>query len=266
MIRLILAILLLPTICLAGPVQDAQRAVITAMQSSGDGGGGLPGATFFWRCEGTTLDATHDYAASGVDTTAAANGDVSLSGTAALVGSNGVLAAGTSDRYQFSSNTDLISPTVGSFGFLVQLDTISANTRVFVLSGSSSSYGMAVRVYAGIDFGLMINEEGTRTDLNLTGNNIAVDTTYGIVVRWDNNNDLLRLELYNSSGTLVESAERTSAWTAPANLTNATYGILVGNTGSPAGVTTYVDNVFISKNYDDPIEDYLFITSWTQVP
>lgn len=37
MIRLILAILLLPTICWAGPVQDAQRAVITAMQAGGGG-------------------------------------------------------------------------------------------------------------------------------------------------------------------------------------------------------------------------------------
>lgn len=218
--------------------------------------------TFFWRCETETLDATHDFSAG--DTTAAANATPSISATAALVGSNGALFDSVGDQYRFLP-TSLISPTVGSAALLFHFPTaLAANIHGFFFSRgiASSNDNLRIEITATDELALVIrNATAGSVSLPTTGVNLQTATTYGVVIRWDQPNNKRRIEVYDATGTLIQAVEDlVTAFTAPAALDET---VRFGDFGGMLG-TCYVDNVFLADTYDEPLEDNLFITSWTE--
>jgi hypothetical protein len=228
---------------------------------------------FFWRCESTTLDGTDDYSAS--DTTATANGAVSLDAGASRVGTNGILVGGGGQHYRFDNTTignDLT--TEGSMAFSYRVTANPAGLADFgvILRGAGSNDYFKTRIvnsYTG-DAGTVrfvtrsSDTGGAEVSLNpSSGANALADATwYGVVVRWDQVNSLRRLEVYDSAGALIEAVENTSAFVAPISFTSST-GIRIGE-DSGFAVTAHIDNVFIADAYDEPLEDYLDITSYTE--
>lgn len=218
--------------------------------------------TWFWRCEGTTFDGTHDHANGSADSTATINGSASLSSTAARVGTNGCLSSpGSSDQFRFDTSTDMVDRLVGSLAFSLRLDTAPTGARGIVLvAGTDGNFvvqivGDEVRVYN--------NLEGTGEDNLITADaNLAEDVWYGVVFRWDQPNDLRRIEIYDAAGSLVGTpAEEATAWTAAANLVNSD-GLRIGNTTGDDG-NIHIDNFFIADSYAEPLEDFLDIASFT---
>ncbi|HEY0684750.1 MAG TPA: hypothetical protein VGD45_20605 [Steroidobacter sp.] len=217
---------------------------------------------FFWRFEGTTLDATHDHVNGSADNTATANGSASLSTTAARVGTNGGLfPASGGNQYRFDTSTDMVNRLLGACAFSLRITTApSAVQGICNISGTDGS--ITFQALATGEIRVITNLEGTgESQLTTDGAGITTNTWYTVAYRWDHANDLRSLEVYNSSGVLIDSVLDENPFTAPANLVN-TNGLRIGNTDGNDAVF-HLDNFFIADLYAEPLPANATITSYT---
>jgi len=242
--------------------------------------------TFFWRCEGTTLDGTHDY--SGGDTSATAqNGSISLTTNANRVGTYGIeTTAAVLTAYQFDptdngifTNYTTPSSAVGSAAFSVQAPTaLPQTTNVcgwMVRSATSTTDAFRVTYDDTHGFRFWIGND-SYGDVYVRTNSISLSTAtwYGIVIRWDIPSDTMKIELYNAAGSLLSSgtqqydnSDTPSSYDlslyVPGGSMSNTSGIRLGSvTGANTG-NMYFDNFFFADAYDEPLENNLTITSYT---
>lgn len=219
---------------------------------------------FFWRCEGTTLDGTHDYSIG--DTTATANGTPTISATAARIGSNGVLID-ASEWYEFDTPDTIVNRLTGSAAFWFQCPTAfpsSGQVIGFYSRGATFENSISVRMSGTDELNLRIDSTTGPVEQSLltTAANIAVGNWYFVVVRWDQPNNDRCIEVYDTSGTLIQKVEDTStAYTAPTELNDSGGGLRYGNVSGSTN-TLYIDNVFVADSYAEPLQDYLTITSY----
>lgn len=221
--------------------------------------------TFFWRCEGTTLDGTHDYSAGG--TTATGFSSVAINSTAVRVGTNGIQAPSASDYYSISATG--IYGTTGSaaFSLYVAGGTWTADAVPFMMDGTggagSANDRIRVTTVTGGNLSLQLGRNGWGSQtITTTGGACSVGNWYGVVIRWSATNADYRLEIYNSSGTLIDSVENLSAdsslFPQTANIDTLLVGELWGTT-----LNNYIDNVFVANAYDEALQSNLTITSYT---
>jgi hypothetical protein len=214
---------------------------------------------FFWRCEGTTLDGTHDFTAG--DSTATVQGTVSIDAAAANIGSNGILVGAGNSHYRFD-NTDgasqIVNRSEGAIAFWFRITTnpsglapilqargINANDYIaFQLNnGFATDTGIARLQYRSTDTG----NPGT-VNVIATGTGMSLNTWYFGVIKWDAATGTA-IEVYNSSGTLIQSATSAGAFVAPLDF-NLNTGLRIGEA---AGISMvgHIDNVFIGSEYED---------------
>lgn len=223
---------------------------------------------FFWRAEGTTLSGTDDH--SGGDTTASANNTPTLDAGASKVGTLGMLFNGTSERYQFDAGTGIISPTLGSFGFWLRVDSWAANQVVLGVRGSTGgNNGFSVELLTLASGDLRFNiasSLGASTAITTAGADHVEDVWYFVVLRVNTAGNLARIETYTESAgtlTLFTSGEDTDGHTAPLDLT-ASDGLRFGD-GSGSGGVFHIDNPMIGAAYAEPLQNYALFTSYTQI-
>lgn len=217
--------------------------------------------TFFWRCEGTTLDGTHDFTA-GDNSAAAGAGSPSISSTAARVGSNGVLIDDANEYYSFDP-TSILSASVGamacSFRFTTWLDG-STILKAFNTGASASRIQVSMGVTDELQFNIRL-DGGTTVTLSTTAANLTANNWYGVVIRWNQSASDRRIEVYDSSGTLIQAIEdTTTAFDLPTGINSLSIGSF-DNVGS---IGLHVDNVFVGSAYDEPFEEKFTITSYTE--
>ncbi len=223
--------------------------------------------TFFWRFENsTTLDGTHDYSAG--DTTATVNSAAAFQTATTVVNGYSGDYPTASDYHSFASASiwsnaaGYINVFASAFyintwvagSMLAQFwEAAATNNHVNVsMSGTSGSGNLNLQ---------MRISGGATTNITLTGNNIALSTLYYYIVRLNRSTGVARIELYNSAGSLIDSAETTSIPSADFPSTIDT--MLVGESAGGAS-DFYLDNFFVADTYAEPIEDNLSITSYTQ--
>src|SRR5688572_7081375 len=194
---------------------------------------------FFWRCETTTLDGTADFSSG--DTTATANGAVSLDAAAGLVGTLGILCA-ANQHYRFDT-ASIANRLVGAMAGWIRLTSNpSGIASLFMVRGTSASdfYYIGTGGNWSTDTGEMrlvsssTDTGGGSTTIVTSGAALSLNTAYFIVAKWDQANSLRRIEIYNSDGSLRSSAENTSAYVAPLDLTLST-GIRFGESSGTTG-------------------------------
>ena len=220
---------------------------------------------FYWRCEGTTLDGTHDYSAG--DTTASANNSVSISATAAKLGSNGLLADAVNEWYSFSS-ASIVTIDQGSVGFWLQWKTgvpAVGDVTGLRIRELANNNAIQIKYTTSNEVQLDIAKDGVGSiTLNTTAANCAVDNWYFITISWHLSADKRRIRVYNSSGTLINAAEDTSTDLAT-NTPSALDTIQIGNPDSSHANQIWIDNIFVGSEYADA-DDFLTnrdITSYT---
>jgi hypothetical protein len=219
---------------------------------------------FFWRCEGTTLDGTHDYSAG--DTTATLNSGALINADAARIGTNGLDIPTASDNARFDA-ASIIAPAVGSLALSVRFTTFASgrsvawafgtNTLDQILletTGTDDATGRELRIRYRSTTGGAEN-----VVLATTAADLALATWYGVVIRWDATANLLKLEIYNDDGSLRTEVSSTSAISPPADLVSMWWG----ESGAGA-IDLHLDNLFIADTYEEPLEDFLDITSYTE--
>ena len=167
---------------------------------------------FFWRAEGTTLDNTHDYSVG--DQTATLNSAAAINTDAMHIGTNGLDIPSASDNAQFTvSNGDIINSATGSFGFWFRMVTFTtasmfataenaqqANNITIARSGTDDATGREILFRVR-------RSGGANVTLTTTDADLALNTWYFLVARYDEPNNDRRLEIYNSDGSLRTAVE-----------------------------------------------------------
>lgn len=221
--------------------------------------------TFFWRCEGTTLSGTDDYVESGGDTTPTAGGSPSIAAGGAFVGTNGIIAT-VGTNYRFDTTTAVFDRTVGSFGMLFRANTWYNGARVIMIRGSAAANQYSIELTGAGEIVAKVGDpDGATVDAATTTASLATDTDYGVIMRWDQPNSLLRIEVYSDplgTPTLIQGVTNSSGFTAPADLVAGDRFRIGENSGG--GGSFDIDNIFVSKVYAEPIEDNFGITSYTE--
>lgn len=216
--------------------------------------------TLFWRCEGTTLDATHDHSAG--DTTATAVSSIAVDATAVRFGTNGCNAAISGDDYFSFTATSIVSTTEGAAGFKINPQTWGADTGVLAMYNTGAPSDQIVVTLTGTDeVRLRFRVNGGNNDTaETTAANLVTSTWYGIVVRWDTAANLIRVEVYNDAGTLIQGVTNSGSTIDPQAAINE---INFGDTDSTG--RHYLDNLVIGDDYDDPVQTWINYTSYTEI-
>lgn len=234
--------------------------------------------TFFWRAEGTTLDGTHDFTLG--DTTASMINSGSISATAARIGSNGVLAPATfaggagfnlaNDGIfpgTLSSPSDLVCAFGFSFYWATSVFASAGSVVGFKFQGTATNDHIQVlSTSGGANLTLRIrNSVNGFVDLTTSGGAITANAWFAVVCRVNFATNSRKIEIYNASGTLVDSAVDTSTSLSsyvPIDI-KPTAGLILGQKPASHTNDAYFDNFFIADTYNEPIESNLTITSYT---
>lgn len=214
--------------------------------------------TYFWRCEDTSLDGTHDYSAGA--TTMTANSSPALSATAVKIGTNGILAAAAATgKYYYCAHTSIFDYNEGSMGGWVNWQTAypAAGVRcamgAFEAADAGNDY-LQFRTAASEELSLAIRKEGGTVIVKTTsGANIVAGDWYFITASWRLSDDKMRVRVYDATGALAGTQGDNDT-----DLTDLSTGIPVAAdivyAGAGAGTNAnamYVDNVFFGSSYDD---------------
>lgn len=224
--------------------------------------------TFYWRCEGTTFNATHDYSAG--DSTPTSLGSPSIAAGAAKVGSNGISCpVSATSHYAFDAAS--ILGMVGSAGYwfkAVTANPASPSVLGFQVVGTDTANLISVLV-SGTDEIQFRNalSGGSASNLISSAADLAPDTWYGIIIRWDfttPSSSSKKLEVYDSAGSLISGlpSELTGAnlsASVPAELAT----IQCGRHSSGSAVVQYSDNFIIGSGYNDVTAAMLAYDSYT---
>lgn len=215
---------------------------------------------FFWRCEGTTLDGTHDFTAG--DNAATLSSTAAINTDAARIGTNGLDIPSSNDAAEFTiSSNDLISTAGGSAAFSFRVTTWGNGAVIFTAVGTAGNDH--IRVELGTTDELIFRHRVSGTSnltLTTTAANIATGTWYSVVIRWDPSAEDRRIEVYDDAGSLIQAVEDTTTAFGPQT------DLIALRIGETAGVAcdVHIDNVFIADTYAEALEDFLHITSYTE--
>jgi hypothetical protein len=230
----------------------------------------------FWRCEGTTLDGTHDYSALAGAITPAVQGTVSINAAAARFGSNGILIGAANSHFRFDNSagaSQYVNRQAGAAGFWFRVtDDPSALTAIFNARGISASDFIALQINNALNSAAGIarlsigstDTGGGTVHVIATGTGLAENTWYFGVIAWDQPNSERGVWIYDTAGALVQSATSNTAFVAPLDL-NLSTGLRVGEVFGTA-MLGHIDNLFVGDAYDDRdlFLDNREITSYTQ--
>lgn len=222
--------------------------------------------TFFWRCEGETLDGTHDYSAG--DTTATANGAVSISATGAKLGSNGIVTTNAADYYAIDS-ASIVDIDQGCFGFWIQWKTAMPGaglvTGISVRDAATGLNALQVQVATAAEDELrfQIRNASNTSNLITSSLSLAINNWYFVKCAWHLSADKWLIAVYDSSLTLVEAPNEDTSTDLSTFIPVSVDTIRIGNTSSDVN-PVWMDNVIFGSSYTDPLENYANYTSYTQ--
>jgi hypothetical protein len=215
----------------------------------------------FWRCEGTTLSGTDDKSTG--DTTAAATGGAVISAAAERIGTNGLLlaaAAATCD-FRFDPIAIVVQTSEGAYGCWAYMagNDIDANIIVYRDAGANDAIRLQIDVGNFVTF--QYETGGALSEWIINWHALARDTWYFLIARWDVVGSRQRIEIYDTNGVLIALLQDTDALTACAISDSAT-GLRFGLSATITQ-TLHMDNVFYADDYEEPLQNNMFITSFT---
>jgi hypothetical protein len=210
---------------------------------------------FYSRLDSLTLDATHELTNVAMSFTAA--GTTSFASAAGFAG-NGLLCE-AANSYLDSGNVEtLISPSAGSCGLMIRFPSTvpTFGDRVTVVNVNATE---AIRLNISSNSFQLQWTANSATVSVLANVTLSSNTWYGVVVRWNQPNNRLELEMYDANGDALGSWSHGAAFNA---WTTATRSFRVGANTSAAN-TGHYDNFFISDDPDEPIQNNFSINSIT---
>lgn len=234
------------SVCFAGSIQDAHKAVIARMNV---GGGGDTGddVLLWWRCETTTVDYSIG------DTIAALTGEAQLAaggktnnGIQILDGSNN-----GADFYtlSFLSNNDLINPSAnGTVYFWFKLSVRTDYGRLFAATEDSNNL-IIVRVRNTDELEFVWVEGGAETSMITTNLNFSLNTGYLLQLHFNNTANTRSIHIYNeSTGAEIGTGAASAAAYAGFTVTSGGVGITMGQNDAPENMEGFMDDIRTSNS------------------
>lgn len=213
--------------------------------------------TMFWRCEGTTLDATDDYSAG--DTTATLNAGATLTAGAAKSGSLGLDCDGNTTSDVAFSSASIVNRMTGCVGMWFRwTGGWFDGSDIFRYDGTNFYVSLWTQATSGrLGARYSITGQG-QADALMAATSLVQNTWYFVVLRWDvATRDLIRLEVYNADGTLREGVQATQSGSMTGTAEGSTF--LFGT----AYMVANLDLFMASSRYDLPLHAYRNYTSYT---
>lgn len=223
---------------------------------------------FFWGLEANSNTlGSNDYTVGSDSVASDGAGAPTFSGTAAKVGSYGLLSsAGNGNKYfSTSSGTVPANRLVGSVGFWARWPSAFPTNGLavgFRFISATAARRIEMQWLTGNQVKLRIGStSGGNADLDTSSLSLSTNAWYFFVFRWDQPNSKRAIEVYDSSLSLVGSVSDTSTgFTAPEDLVGAN-GLVFGNSSSSTA-TMHFDHLLISDVYDAPLQNNAFITAY----
>lgn len=190
--------------------------------------------TFWWRCEGTTLDGSDDHT-NGEDSTATLASSAAINTDAVKIGTNGLDCPSADDRAEFTDSTDgMLDPESFRVGMWVYINSWPTNyDGVFVRkdSGAADIY----LNYRYTEHTLRLNYGAVLATTTAT---LSLSTWYFVEYAAELSSDTLKI--------YIDGVERASS---SASLSTPTAGgyVRIGE-GVGADGDFYIDNVIISND------------------
>lgn len=231
--------------------------------------------TFFWRCEGSNLTSPYDYSAgdttSNLINSAVLEYNSGRNGSRSLKKPSGAAGGATfSPASIFPGSVVTPTDTVGCMGCWVKQTTLynggsgtSGFPRFRNLASTHFIYITGCDGQDSRNYGALISGAGGQVHLQCSGNVLTAGDWFFVILRWDVPNDKIRLEVYNESLTLVDSAEDLTTDLS----TRCPSDIDIFSTGSWASAAgdMYFDTFMVANDYNEPLQDYANYNSYTQV-
>lgn len=196
---------------------------------------------FEWHGENTTVTSGTPAGHSTGDTTATANGAVSLDATTFYDGTKSIKVAGANQNYEFAWNNDLLSPTQGTIEFRLRFTTLGGGQTIFELRVDANN-----RIYIDVDSGgymsLVRVMGGTITRARLNVGTVTTGKWYYVKARWDS---VAHNGLYQSitcDETIGESNSANNGSDAPGTWAGTTGTLKFGDVNGVASVY-YLDSI-----------------------
>lgn len=217
--------------------------------------------TFYWRCEGTTLDGTHDFTAG--DSTATLNSAAAINTAAVRYGTNGLDCPTSSDNATFTVSTnDLANPAAGAMAAWVRITTWGSAATLLSATGSTGNDFYVLMMTGTDELRFSSKRNGGSTfNLDTTAANLATGNWYFVGFAWDQAANDRRIVVYDSNMSLIENrTDLTTAYDQPTDIISLRIG-----EGNVTASDTHIDNVFVGSAYAD-LDDFITnatITSYT---
>lgn len=161
-------------------------------------------ATFIWECNSTTVGEGSPCGCSDGDTTATANGQVSISSGAAVFNDTSNNGA---DFYAFDNGADVLTDdTLGTVFIRFKVTTWVDAAKLFRLYGNDNNF-IALRLASSNDLDGRFNHGGVLETIEITGGNISTGTEYIARYRWQTGEagDDHQITLFNTSMSQLDN-------------------------------------------------------------
>lgn len=207
-----------------------------------------------------------------IGTTQVKVGTYSLRGPASANGGLNWTVGANDLLYPFTSS-GVVLDTQGCLGYWSRQDTAlysTANTtqRGFRFRATASGTYALEGTYGGAgnttNYSFRIaGSASTAKILTTTGGQITANNWFFEVYRWHFPLGKMRIEIYDSTTTLVDSAEDTAVSFTSTNTPADIANYVIGAKGSSNTNATDFDNFIVANRYDEPIQNCSTITTYT---
>ena len=202
-----------------------------------------------WSSPTYTLDGTDEY--SGGDTTCTANSSFAPSADAVKSGTNGFDVPSSSDYCTFDPNqNEMINQAEGALGFWFYVNTWDNNAFIFKIDWDDNDDIMNCALSTNDELSCRYESDGSGINIVTDGASLTTGNWYFGVYKWDPANDIAWVYVYNSAGTLIDSASGDPP--AAIDDTDGSEWFWLGN-NSAETADIYIDQFIASDDYDRDI-------------
>lgn len=214
--------------------------------------------TLFHRCQADSFDATHDFTA-GDNSWASVGTSPQFSTSGAYLGTNGMFLDTSGERFELSA-ASIGNLTEGSALVAFRVSSWVDGLIFFRFIGTLTNdlIQLELGTTDELTFRHRVSGTGENNAISTDAANLAAGTFYIAIIRWDTTNDNMKLEVYNTSETLLDDASRLATSLGPqadlltiACMTNSTPDVSIGV-------------IIVSDDYDEITATMGNYTSYTQ--
>lgn len=254
--KLIILLILLPSLCFAGALQEKQRQVIAKKNSASASTDSCTGTLLFsWHMENT--DVTLGGVAGGVNNGCSV-GDTTATLTSATISTtqknDGSKSLSCGARNYFAafdiSSEDIIKHAAGTIDIWVYVDTFASGSPIVYAYIDASNVIKLHTITSGTNqFRLTHKAGGTeRAATTAVSGGLTEDTWYHIIAKWDetvHTADYLNICADGTNGTTNCGAGTSALGTWAGDLT----ALRIGDPNLVTGIATFIDNIKIYSTW-----------------